>query len=264
LPETRNKLVELFEGLDNFVFSTNNAGSVTVQATVEGAVINEEVVDNAGFGDIYGTTYLTNENGDIIVDDNGLPQRTSEKIYLGNYQPDWTGGLSSALTYKGLTFRFLVDARIGGQLYAGTDASLDASGVSTNSLEYRESGIVFDGVVNTGTDENPVWTANTTSITGEQYWGNHAGVPSNYIFDQTNIRLREVGLNYTLPSSIFDNIFIESVNVGVVARNLLFFKNDLGNFDPETSYSTSNFAQGMLYFNLPTLRSFGVNLNVKF
>ncbi len=260
----QNRLVELFEGLDNFVFSTNNAGSVTVQATVEGAIINEEEVDNAGFGDIYGTTYLTNENGDIIVDDNGLPQRTSEKVYLGNYQPDWTGGLSSSLTYKGLTFRFLIDARIGGQLYAGTDAGLDASGVSTNSLEYRESGIVFDGVVNTGTADAPIWTPNTTSITGQQYWGNYAGVPSNYIFDQTNIRLREVGLNYTLPSSMFDNIFIESVNVGVVARNLLFFKNDLGNFDPESSYSTSNFAQGMLYYNLPTLRSFGVNLNVKF
>jgi hypothetical protein len=54
------------------------------------------------------------------------------------------------------------------------------------------------------------------------------------------------------------------MNIGVVGRNLFFFKNDLGNFDPETSYSTSNFAQGMLYYNLPTVKSFGVNLNVKF
>lgn len=262
--KNENKLIELFEGLDNFVFSTNNSGNVVVQATVEGATINEEVVENAGFGDIYGTTYLRNENGDIIVDENGFPKRTSERVYLGNYQPDWTGGLSSALTYKGLSFRFLIDARIGGQLYSGSDAGLDGSGVSVNSLEYRESGIVVDGVVNTGTDEDPVWEANTNSITGQEYWGNYSGTPSNYIFDQTNIRLREVGLSYTLPSSLFDNIFIESVNVGVVGRNLLFFKNDLGNFDPESSYSTSNYAQGMLYYNLPSVKSFGVNLNVKF
>ncbi len=262
--KNKNTLVELFEGLDNFVFSTNNAGNVTVQATVEGAEVNGEVVENAGFGDIYGVDYLRNENGDIIVSAEGFPQRTSEKVYLGNYQPDWVGGLSSALTYKGLTFRFLIDARIGGQLYAGTDAGLDGAGVSTRSLEYRESGIVVDGVVNTGTDENPVWTPNSTSITAQEYWGNYSGTPSNYIFDQTNIRLREVGLNYTLPRSMFENIFIESVNIGVVGRNLFFLKNDLGNFDPESSYSTSNFAQGMLYYNLPTLKSFGVNLNVKF
>lgn len=262
--KNKNKLVELFEGLDNFIFSSNNSGDVVVQATVEGAEINGEVASEAGFGDIYGVTYLRNDNGDIIVNENGFPQRTSEKVHLGNYQPDWTGGLNSSLTYKGLTFRFLIDARIGGQLYSGTDAGLDAAGVSVNSLEYRESGIVVDGVMNTGTADNPIWTPNTTSITGQEYWGNYAGIPSNYIFDQTNIRLREVGLNYNLPKSLFDNIFIESVNIGVVARNLLFFKNDLGNFDPESSYSTSNFAQGMLYYNLPALKSFGINLNVKF
>jgi TonB-linked SusC/RagA family outer membrane protein len=262
--KNKNQLLELSEGLDDFIFSTNNAGSVTVKATVEGSKVGDEVVENAGFGDIYGKTYETNDAGQIIVDDTGRPLITSNSVYLGNYQPEWTGGLSSSLNYKGLTFRFLIDARIGGQLYSGTDASLDASGVSANSLEYRESGIVFDGVVNTGTDEDPIWTQNTMSITGGEYWSNHSSVPSNYVFDQTNIRLREVGLSYTLPSSLFDNIFIESVNIGVVGRNLLFFKNDIGNFDPESSYSTSNFAQGMLYFNLPSVKSFGVNLNVKF
>ncbi len=261
--KNKNSLVELFEGLDNFVFSTTNAGNVAVQATVEGAEINGEVVTNAGYGDIYGTTYLKNDAGQLIVNEEGRPQATSEKVYLGNYQPDWTGGFNSLIKYKDISFRFLIDARIGGQLYSGTDARLDGNGVSQRSLEYRD-GIVVDGVVNTGTPEAPVWEQNTVEISGQDYFGAISGIASNYVFDQTNIRLREVSLSYTLPKSMFSNSFIQSASIGIVGRNLLFFKNDLGGFDPESSYSTSNFAQGMLWFNLPSTKSYGVNLNVKF
>ncbi len=263
--KNKNKLVELFKGIDNYVFSTNNSGSVVVQATVEGARLKDSsIVANPGFGDIYGTTFKTNENGDLIVDKNGRPVATSDKVYLGNYQPKWIGGLNNVITYKGVVLRFLIDGRIGGQLYSGTDAGLDAAGVSDRSLEYREDGIVVDGVINTGTAEDPVWEKNTTKITGQQYWGAMSGIASNYVYDQTNIRLREVAVNFKLPMAMLSNAPIRSVSLGFVGRNLLFLRNDLGNFDPESTYSTSNFAQGMLYYNLPSVRSIGLNLKVKF
>lgn len=253
ISHNENELVELVEELENFVFSTTNSGTARVQATVGG-----------GFGDIYGRTWRRTEDGRLIVDATGRPQSTEELVHLGNYQPDWVGGFNNALNYKNLALRFLLDFRIGGQLYSGTDAALDATGVSQRSLQYRENGILVDGVVNTGTADDPVYEANTNEITAQQYWGSVSGITSEYIYDQTNVRLREVSLMYRLPTSVLGNSFIKGINVGLVGRNLFFLYKDSPSFDPESSYSTSNFAQGFLFYNLPSTRRLGVNLTVKF
>ena len=243
--KNNNRLVELIEDLDNYIFSTNNSGSVVVQASVKGH-----------FGEIWATTYDYDDNGKMIVDATGRPIAAAEKELVGNYQPDWVGGLNNTLTYKNFNLNFLIDFRIGGQVYSGTDAALDANGTSERSLQYRTDGYTYtDAVLADG-------TPNTTAITGQEYWGNR--MASDYIYDQTNIRLREFSLIYNFPKAMFDGIFIEDVSLGVIGRNLFFFKNSLESFDAESSYSTSNYAQGMLYYNLPSTRSFGFNLNIKF
>ena len=242
----KNKLVKLIEGVDNFVFTTTNSGVAEVWATVGG-----------GYGDIYATTYERDESGRIIVTDAGLFQSASEKVLVGNYQPDWVGGLNNNLTYGNLSLRFLIDARIGGQVYSGTDAGLDAFGVSERSLEYREGGVIIDGVRADG-------TPNTTSISAQQYWSSYSGIGENYIFDQTNIRMREAALTYNLPKSIIENTFIKGLSVGITGRNLFFIYRALENFDPEGSFSVSNYAQGVLFYTMPTTRSLGFNVSIKF
>ena len=249
--KNNNRLVELTEDIEKFIFSTTNSGNVVVQATVGGQ-----------FGEIWGTVYERSPEGKIVVDATGRPIAASEKQLLGNYQPDWIAGLNNSLTYKNFSLDFLIDFRVGGQLYSGTDAAMDAAGVSKRTLQYRENDVTIDGVVNTGTSENPVYQPNTNAITGQEYWQNR--VAADYIYDQTNIRLRELSLIYNLPKSAIKGNFIQSVSIGFIARNLFFFMRDIENFDPESSYSTSNFAQGMLYYNMPTTRSFGFNLNIKF
>ncbi len=248
----KNKLVSLIEGVDNYVFSSNNSGNIIVQATVGG-----------GYGDLYGTDWKYTPDGQLIVDAQGRPLATSKKVYLGNYQPDWTGGLTNILSYKNLTLNALIDFRIGGDLYSGTDASLDAHGTSDRSLQYRD-GVTLDAVYNSGTADNPVWTKNTTKITGEQYWGSVSGIASNYVYSQTFIMLREISLIYRLPKKTLGNHFIKGLSVGLVGRNLAFLYKKMHNFDPISSYSTSNYAQGMLYFTPPTTRSLGFNIYVKF
>jgi hypothetical protein len=252
MSKNKNELIELIEGLDSYTFSTSNNGVVYVAATVGG-----------GYGDIYTTTYLRNENGDKVVDAAGR-YLSGPMEHMGNYQPDWIGGMTNVFTYKDFTLRMLIDARIGGELYSGTDAGLDGSGVSEKTLEYRETGVVIDGVVNTGTAENPVWSPNTTNITAQQYWGSYSGIGENYIFDQTNIRMREISLSYNVPASLIEGTFIKGAAVGITGRNLFFFYNALENFDPETSYSVSNYAQGVLYYTLPATRSIGFNLRFTF
>jgi TonB-linked SusC/RagA family outer membrane protein len=242
----KNKLVKLIEGVDNFVFTTTNSGVAEVWATVGG-----------GYGDIYATTYERDESGRKIVTNAGLFQAASEKVLVGNYQPDWVGGLSNNLTYGNLALRFLIDGRFGGEVYSGTDAGLDATGVSERSLEYREGGVIIDGVRADG-------TANTVSISSQQYWGSYSGIGENYIFDQTNIRLREAALTYTLPRQMIDKTFIKGLSVGITGRNLFFLYRALENFDPEGSFSVSNFAQGVLFYTMPTARSLGFNVSIKF
>jgi TonB-linked SusC/RagA family outer membrane protein len=251
--KNKNKLVELIEDLDNFVFSTNNAGSVVVLAKAGG-----------GYGDIYGNTYETTDDGQIVVDASGRPQITSDKVYLGNYQPDWTMGFNNSFTYKNWKLNFLIDGRFGGQLYSGTDAAMDDFGISTRTLDYRETGLIVDGVVNVGTSEDPVYEPNTTNVTAEQYFGRVSDIPSRYIWNQTNVRLRQLTLSYTFPRSMLNDLFIKGASISFIGRNLFFFYKDIENFDPESSYSTSNFAQGMLYYNLPTTRSLGFSINLKF
>ncbi len=242
----KNSLVELIEGVDNFIFTTTNNGVAEVWATVGG-----------GYGDIYATTYERDESGRIVVTDAGLFRTSAEKKLVGNYQPDWVGGLNNTLSYGSISLRFLIDARIGGEVYSGTDAGLDAAGVSKASLEYREGGVVIDGVRADG-------TANTVNITGQQYWGSYTGVGENYVFDQTNIRLREAALNYELPGKFIANSFIKGLSVGVTGRNLFFLYRALENYDPEGSYSVSNYSQGVLFYTMPTARSVGFNVSIKF
>jgi hypothetical protein len=250
----KNELNELIAGTETYEFGVTNSGNIIVQATVGG-----------GFGDIYGTTYKRSPNGEIIVDEIGRPVASSEKVHLGNYQPDWVGGLTNEITYGDFSLNFLIDARIGGEVYSGTDASLDASGVSTRTLKYREEGVVVDGVkeVDDG-DGNITYEENTSEITAQQYWGSVSGIGSEYVYDQTNIRLREASLVWNIPNRLLGDSFIKSASVGVVGRNLFFIYKEMDNFDPEWSYSTSTFSQGMLFNPLPSSRSLGFNINVKF
>ena len=252
LAKNKNELVELIEDLETFIFSTTNLVNVVVQATVGGE-----------FGEIWGTEHRKTPTGEIVVDATGRPQASSEKVLLGNYQPKMTGGIYNKLTYRGFSMGALIDFRIGGELFSGSDAYLDFAGASERTLAYRD-GIVVDGMVNTGTPEEPVYEPNTLQIPGQYYWGAMLNIASNYIYPQTNIRLRELTLIYSFPGRILGNSFIKGASVGLIGRNLFFIHKEIDNFDPESSYSTSNFAQGMLWVNLPTVRSLGFNFTLLF
>lgn len=248
--KNENELVELTEELESHVLNGTNSGNLRLQATVGG-----------GYGDLYGTTWRTNDAGEIVVDANGRPQSSTDKVYLGNSQPDWTGGLSNTLTYKNLSLRFLIDIRYGGKLYSQTNASLTGAGVSKESLQFRESGITVDGVV---LQDDGSYVQNTTQISAQDYWGAVSGIASEYVFDQTNIRLREFVLSYRIPSSILGNSIIKDATVGMVGRNLFFIHKDIDHVDPEASLGTGNNGQGILSYNMPSARSIGFNVNIKF
>ncbi|MGA8854510.1 MAG: SusC/RagA family TonB-linked outer membrane protein, partial [Christiangramia sp.] len=206
---------------------------------------------------LYGTTWKTNENGERLVNAEGLPL-AGEVEKLGNAQPDWIGGFSNTFTYNNWSLRFLIDGRFGGEIYSATSSYLDGAGVSERTLQYRDGGIVVDAI-NEGTGQQ-----NTAEITGQEYWGGYSGITSNYIYDQTNVRLREFALNYRLPTNMIESIGLNQASIGLIGRNLFFFTKDAEDIDPDSSIGTGLSGQGISLNNAPTLRSFGVNVNIKF
>ena len=129
--------------------------------------------------------------------------------------------------------------------------------MSERSLQYRDTGITVSGT-NTGTGG-----ANTESITGQQYWTAMSNISENYIYDQDNIRLRELSLGYSIPVKS-NKVGIQSATVQVVGRNLFFLMNKAEDIDPESMLGTSIGVQGLSHNAMPTLRSIGLNLNVTF
>ena len=245
-----NELVDLTTDLESHVFNTTNSGNLSIMATVGG-----------GYGDIYGTDFRRNEAGELVVDAQGRPQETPEKVLLGNSQPDFIGGFRNNIRFKDISFSFLIDARVGGEVYSQTSAALTSAGVTKESLEYREEGILVDGVVKQADDS---YLPNTVTISAQDYWESVSDIASAYVFSQTNIRLREFVLSYNVPRSLLVNLPIQNASIGLVGRNLFFLYKDVPDVDPEASLGTGNSGQGIISYNMPTARSIGFNINVKF
>lgn len=245
--KNENTLVELIDGLDSFTLNSTNSGNLAIRAEVGGSI-----------GDIYGSTWKTDDDGNLLVSAEGRPLASSELSHLGNSQPEWTAGLNNNFTYKNISLRFLIDARFGGEIYSMTSASLDGSGVSERSLEYREEGVVIDAI-NEGTG-----LPNTEQITGQQYWGSYTGIAEHYIYDQTNVRLREFALTYNLPQKIISSSVFDGASVGLIGRNLFFLYKAADDIDPEANLGTTLSGQGISSNNVPTIRSFGLNITLKF
>ena len=175
----------------------------------------------------------------------------TEKV--GNCNPDFMLGWSNTFTYKGFSLYFLIDGRFGGDVLSQTQAELDQRGVSLNSGKARDAGYInIDG---TQVKPRKFYTA----VSGRD------GCTEYYMYDATNIRLRELSLGYSLPQSWLAKAggAFKDVQLSFVARNL-FFISKKAPFDPDAVLSTGNDNQGIDVFGMPTTRSLGFNIKFTF
>ena len=241
--KNENELLELIDDLETFTYMTTNDGQVALRAQVGGTI-----------GDIYGSVWETNESGQRLLREDGRPQSSDPNQYLGTAQPDFLAGWINTFRYGNYTLSFQIDGRFGGQFYSNTSRNLDSYGVSERTLQYRESGVTLDGI------NSATGASNTEAITGQEYWGSLA--VQNYVYDQDNIRLRELSIGYQIPNT--QSYGIQSASLQLVGRNLFFFSKDAPDVDPEMTLGTAIGAQGFNLNNLPSTRSLGVNLTLNF
>ncbi|TSE08094.1 SusC/RagA family TonB-linked outer membrane protein [Aquimarina algiphila] len=228
-----------------------------------------QVEEGGRIGDFYGTGYLRNENGDFVLTSEGrfIADPTLKK--LGNYNPDFVVGLTNHFSYKNWDVDFVLDWRQGGELVSRT-LSLAAVGGQLEETAFRpEEGIIAQGVVNTGTAENPVYVPNTTAVTPESFYRqfydrNHE---ENNVYDASYLKMRqfEIGYSFSLDENKIN--FLKGsadFKVSLVGKNL-FAISDIPHFDPEQlAVQGQGLVSGVEDLSYATSRSFGLKLGVNF
>lgn len=226
------------------------------------------------YGEIYGSTFKrVNDasspfNGQLLLDVNGLPQVNSDKTKLGNQQASSLLGVTNSFSYKNFDLSFLVDARFGGKIFSGTIAHMEAAGTSDKTVVNgaREDMLVDGAVLNPTTNQ---YEKNTVKTSVQNYWlvaaghGN-MGVTEANLYDASNIRIRNIQLNYNLPQKFVRSIGMQRAKVGVSANNVWLISSHMNGMDPESSYATGSNAVGFENGSFPTTRTLLFNLTVGF
>ena len=230
------------------------------------------VKEGGAYGDLYADGWARTPSGQLIMDGAGKPLVSSTQEYLGNFNPKFTLGLNNAFSFGKIRLNVLVDARIGGVMTSGSDASLAFDGSSAITTAYREGGWVLPGV----TLSNNEYIPNTYPINAETFWttvskGRYSW-GQVFTYDATNVRIREAVVGYDIT---INSQYVKKATLSIVARNLFFLAK--GNaiidipgiptrkmwFDPDVNLGAGNY-QGVEFGTLPSSRSIGLNLSLSF
>lgn len=196
------------------------------------------------------------KNNALVLNASGFPQAGDKLIPVGTSIHPTTGGWNNNFTYKHFNLEFLIDYKYGGYMYSGTNARAYANGLHTETLNGRETGITVTGVDANGNNVN-------TTISAQNYYGALSNISMVQTYKADFIKFRSLTLSYNFPLTGNLRNHIQGLTVSLVGRNLFYINRDTPNIDPEANYS-NNTSVGLEYASLPSVRSFGVNLNVRF
>ena len=215
------------------------------------------------WGVLWGLPFVKDEAGKTVVDERGIPKTTSEGENLGTVTPDWTGGMNNSFRYKNAYLSFLIDARIGGDIFSTTAWHSYPTGSYEVTVKdnVRENGMIVDAVFEDGSP-NDVRVAAQDYFGGSWMWNNH----EYSILDGSYIKLRELVLGYDF--NVSNVSWLYRLNLSFFARNLAILyqdqtTKDLG-IDPEVGLGGTESGVGYENFQIPTTRSFGFKLNISF
>lgn len=260
ISHNNNTIKDLYDGVDRY--QLGGYDNIRIYA-----------IKGGKYGEIWGTKFLRVEDGQykgqLLLTSDGLPQATSEMEKIGDQQATCNMGLTNSFSYKGWNLSFQIDARIGGEIFSGTNAMMQRSGTAAATAPggKRVDDMVVAGVYK---DANGNYVQNTNKVTTQQYWNavagtGNMGIGEANIYSASNIRLRNVSLGYNVPSSILAKTnFIQSLKAGFTVTNVFMIHSNMNGIDPESVFATSTNATGFEYAGIPTTRSFVFNVSIGF
>ena len=216
-------------------------------------VVGEELEQIAGYG------YATNDKGQRIFQSNGLPLRTADLVLFGSALPKWTGGFLNSFTYKGISLSVFIDYKLGNKVLSGTNFNAIRHGLHKMTLEGRADSVLGQGV-------NPSGGVNTKRAAVQTYWEHLRSqqIVEAVIYNGGYWKLRQLTLGYDLTKFVPAKWPIKGAKLDLVASNVFIIKKWIDNVDPESFGYAADSQAGLESPSLPTTRSFGVNLNIKF
>ena len=273
-----NKVVSLGNDIKNLQIASLQGG-VTINAR-----------EGEAYGAIQGSDFVYAPDGQKVIKSSGYyakSERSDEVI--GNVQPEWTGGITNTISYKGITLSFLVDMQMGGSIFSldqwyGQGTGLYPNTVANNDLgnplrdpiiqnndgtyDSKSGGILLDGVVGEDTNgdgEADKFTANTKRINGHNYgaFGWATSPNARYIYDATYVKLRQASIGYSFPKSMLEKTFMTSASINFIGSNLWILYKALPYADPEASQGAGNI-QGWQSGVMPTTRNIGFSISLTF
>lgn len=268
----RSKVVSLSDGLTNLVMASRR---VSIEARV-----------GERMGDMYGIGFARVQSTDKtapyydasgkytgqMVFNNGRPIPTTQRIKLGNYNPDWLAGINNTLTYRNFRLSFLFDIRQGGKVYSETQTVGREGGIIIETLEGRADGYDLskpgNGVIGQGVVLNTdgSFSPNTVKRTAREWhtaWTGGRNIAEGVMYDASFVKLREIQVGFTIPDKLFRGTPFRGATISLVGRNLALWTK-VPHVDPEVmSFTGGTALPGIEYMSIPSSRSFGVNINFK-
>lgn len=246
------------------VIATNSNAPIAIAGFND---VNTALVKGEPVGVIIGSAYQTDADGRTVIGTDGYPMASPNPMVIGNPAPKLKLGFENRFTLYGFELSFLIDARIGGQMWNGTRATLDYYGASAQTGRERHTlDYIFDGVT-------PIGTPNQTKVDflprdGNVYqnrWTRYGttGVAQAYLEDASQVVLREVGLGYTLPTKTINKLGLNHLKISVFAANIAAVAGYKGVVPDQTLWGHPS-GQGLDYFNMPLSQSIGFKLETKF
>lgn len=252
-----NKLLSLDAGRTNLLLTT-------FQRTSLNATVGEP------YGTIRGTDYVYDGSGNPVVGDDGLYLQKQDQV-LGNIQPDWIGGVYNKVTYKDLSLSFLINVREGGSIFSldqayGQETGLYPETAGLNDLGNpvrsplsQGGGIILPGVKEDGTP-NDIRVDATASA---NVFGADSTPEKAYVYDASFVKLREVGLTYTMPAKLLGRSFIKGASFSLLGNNLWIIHKNTPYSDPEAGSSGGNI-QGYQSGVMPSVKVYSFNVKLNF
>ncbi len=254
----RNKVIELYAGVDNIILG-DFQGSLTTNAT-----------QGQPYGTIHGTDFIYTNGQKTVSTSTGRYLKTgTNNVTIGNINPDWTGGVTNKFSYKGFSASFLIDVKKGGDvfstdLYYGLATGLYPETAGNNDLGNPLRAPLADGggIIREGV--TPDGKVNTMRVSASNYgaYGYRFAPDKAFVYDAGYVKLREAGIGYSLPKSMFGGGMIKGIELALVGRNLWIIHKNLPYADPEEGFSSGNL-QGIQTGAYPSVRAIAFNVKIK-